>query len=90
MSLSEDSTPGAALASVLIHQTMIKLLVLHGVIPRDLTLEMLDTTLQTAEKMQADAENLGNAMLQSAARGARFHIDALRIALVALPLPQRS
>jgi hypothetical protein len=91
MSLSEDAIPGAALASILVHQAIITTLVSKGVFNRDEMLELLDGVLQSAEKMQANFAALSNAAGESSARGARFQIASLYATLQKLgPSPSSS
>lgn len=87
MSLSDDFVPGAAQASMFVHQMMINVLVERQIIPRETVLALLDAQLEVAERMQANAAAQKNALLEGAARGARFHIEALRTGLERLPLP---
>jgi hypothetical protein len=78
-----DVAAGAALASLELHRIMIQLLVIHKVIPRDVTIAFIDEALQRAEKEQMS----GNAFSPAAAQAARLQIDGLLIALKNLPLP---
>jgi hypothetical protein len=87
MSMRDDFFPGAALASVLLHQTILQSLVLHEIIPRAMAFDLLDGVLLAVETMQANAAAQKQSALESAARGARLHIDSLRNNLEKL-LPQ--
>jgi hypothetical protein len=80
-SFSEEAVPGMALASLELHRTMITLMVLHKVVPLDLTMELIDQALQRIEKLQMS----GNASIEGPARAARLHIEVLLKQLHDLP-----
>jgi hypothetical protein len=78
MSIADDFLNGAGLASVQLHQVILQSLVLHKIIPREMALDLLDGALLVVETMQANAAAQQQTSLESAARGARLHIDSLR------------
>ena len=80
-SFSEEAVPGMALASLELHRTMITLMVLHKVVPRHLTMELIDQALQRIEKLQMSR----NASIEGPARAARLHIEVLLAQLRDLP-----
>jgi hypothetical protein len=83
MASSEDLFPGAALASLFVLHTVLNVLISRQLIPGESMLELLDQTLLLAEKTQSNAAAEGKQALEIEARGARFHIQALRTGLEA-------
>jgi len=86
---SENAALGAALASIELQKMTVKLLMLHGVLPKDLTLRFIDLTLQEIEtKAAALANHEGKPSLALPMHAARFHIVSLLTELQMLDIPQ--
>ena len=74
--LRENYAAGAALAALEMQKATILLLMRHSVLPVDLTLAMIDLSLQQAEKMDAALRAAGTLDEAAQWRAARFHIEA--------------
>lgn len=83
---SDNTIAGAALASLELHRTMITLMILHNVVPRDQAIELIDQALARVEKMQLS----GISSLVAPAQAARFHIEALLLGLRNLPVAEQT
>lgn len=81
---SDNAIAGAALASLELHRTMITVMVLHNIVPRDQAIELIDQALARVEKMQLS----GITSLEAPARSARLHIEALLLGLRKLPVAE--
>jgi hypothetical protein len=53
MKLSKDAVPGFAIASYLLHQELLELMMRKGIVTRDEVIEHLDSTVFAAEKLRA-------------------------------------
>jgi hypothetical protein len=83
----DDYTRGGALASMLVSQAILNLLVTKRLIERDKLIEILEHVLLSTESMQADGEAKHDHFQVSAARGARVQINMLIVGLRSLPSP---
>lgn len=84
MSFTDNFATGAALASLELHRSIITLLVLNGTLPKQMTIEIIELTLQRIEGYQME----GKSSLESPAQAARFHIITLLAGLHALQVPE--
>jgi hypothetical protein len=80
MKMSKHFMPGAAMASLLLHQELLSLLITKGVFTRDEILEHLDSTLLAAEESQAllEAASSGGAE-EFSVPAVRSHLELLRM-----------
>ncbi len=73
---------GAALASLLLHQQLLSLLISRQLFSRDEILEHLDSTLLAAEELHSDLEAASkNGAEKLSASAVRAHLESLRITL---------
>lgn len=77
MGNADEAANGAGLASLILTRQIYRYLILHGVMSKDVALELVDLASIEAEAYQRP----GNTSLQALARSARFHIEATHIAL---------
>jgi hypothetical protein len=82
MKPSKDLFQGAALASILLHQQLLSLLILKGLFNREEILEHLDSALLAAEEMQSNlaAARIGGAD-ELSVPVVRAYLESLRTTL---------
>ena len=82
MKPTKDLFQGAAIASILLHQQLLSLLILKGLFNREEILEHLDSTLLAAEEMQSNlaAARIGGAD-ELSVPAVRAHLESLRTIL---------
>jgi hypothetical protein len=81
MTAQDDYIPGGVLASGLVNQAILSVLVASKLVARDKLLEALEGALLSVEGMQAEGEAKRDPFQISTARGARLHINMLIVAL---------
>jgi hypothetical protein len=79
MTVSDDDVAGAGAAAMLIHQVLLSASVSQGILKRELVIELLNSALHTAEKMQSNAVATNDDVLISRVRATRARIGALDI-----------
>ncbi len=73
---------GAAMASLLLHQELLSLLILKGIVSRDEILEHLESTMLAAEQMQSSLEAAKRGGADELSLPAvRAHLESLRTTL---------
>jgi hypothetical protein len=79
MTVSDDDVAGAGAAAMLIHQVLLSASVSQGILKRELVIELFNSALHTAEKMQSNAVATNDDVLISRVRATRARIGALDI-----------
>lgn len=89
MGFKDDYADGCAIASFEALSTLFRLLLLQGSIPKPLTLELLEQTLQQLEARQAAdlAQGGGKSALEGPMQAARLQLTLLLESLRRLPSP---
>lgn len=89
MSFKDDFAAGCAIASFEALSTLLHLLLLQGSIPKPVTLELLEQTLQRLEAPQAadPAQSEGKSALEGPMKAARLQLTMLLEGLRQLPVP---
>jgi hypothetical protein len=80
MDFAENWKEGSGLASVLLTQYLITMLIMHGVLSREMMLEVIDQSQMKAEEMQGS--HVG---LEGPARAARLLLELTRRTIQTTP-----
>lgn len=82
MKLSKDAIPGAAIASLLLHERLLDLIIDKKILSRDEVLEHVESVLLSAEELQSSLDAAqSKAAAELSLRAVRSHIEGIRLGL---------